>query len=171
MRWLIHLSGIKQKQGEGPYRLVFVAHNGPGPWPCHFCRKPVEMLSSTSRRDRFTVHHLNHNRKDFDADNLVPTHYGCHARFHFAQRRPTMRSPTGDDHWTRRHPEKVLRGEKHWRHGREIPTCPVCGRFRILADHHRRKTCGDTECVRVLRSEAAKRRWYTEPAQPTSEGG
>ena len=58
------------------YTLIFVAHNGPGPWPCYFCAEPVALESV------FTVHHLDHDHDNHDPPNLAAAHPGCHIGHH-----------------------------------------------------------------------------------------
>jgi hypothetical protein len=57
------------------YLRLFFAHNGPGPYSCHFCRSDVSL-------EKVHVHHLDHNHSNDDPKNLVASHSGCHSRHH-----------------------------------------------------------------------------------------
>lgn len=56
--------------------VVFGSHRGLPPYDCFFCGYIVEI-------DRlFVVHHANCDESDDSPDNLVPSHRGCHQRWH-----------------------------------------------------------------------------------------
>lgn len=57
------------------HRLIFVAVNGLGPWPCHGCGKPVAI-------EAFVVHHLDDDHTNNDPENLAAMHRPCHIRHH-----------------------------------------------------------------------------------------
>lgn len=57
------------------HREVFFAHNGAGPWACHFCGEDVEF-------DAVQVHHLDEDHGNNDPSNLGASHRGCHTKHH-----------------------------------------------------------------------------------------
>ena len=67
------------------HRIVFVAYNGPGPWPCVFCNKPVEL------REKFVVHHIDGNRLNDEPSNLCVAHGPCHTGHHHTGRHDIIR--------------------------------------------------------------------------------
>lgn len=54
------------------HREVFLAHNGPGPWPCYECGRDVYFETS------FHVHHANGDDQDHSVMNLAAMHPPCH---------------------------------------------------------------------------------------------
>jgi hypothetical protein len=67
-------------QNQPRYVRLFLKANGPGPFVCYFCRKPVAV--GDSGRDRFTIHHKDHNHDNNRKSNLKPCHKGCHTSHH-----------------------------------------------------------------------------------------
>jgi 5-methylcytosine-specific restriction endonuclease McrA len=57
------------------HREVFFAHNGPGPYPCHFCGKPVSF-------DEVLVHHHDDDHANNEPANLKASHHSCHSGHH-----------------------------------------------------------------------------------------
>ncbi len=62
--------------------LVFLANTHAQPWPCHFCGEDVwlEMGNRYGAR-ALLVHHLDDNHYNDVAENLVPSHRGCHTGY------------------------------------------------------------------------------------------
>jgi hypothetical protein len=67
--------GLAEGKKRGAYRLIFVAHTGPGPYACYFCSYDVNL-------DELFVHHVNHDHFDDRLENLVATHGSCHMTYH-----------------------------------------------------------------------------------------
>jgi hypothetical protein len=95
---------------RNPHILVFVAHNGPGPYPCVFCERSVDMVTELH------VHHLDHNHDNNDPDNLAATHTGCHTSYHQSIR------------W--RSPEERFKQGAHSRGKKHPPDCGHCAAVR-----------------------------------------
>lgn len=127
------------------YKIVFAAYNGPGPWDCHFCTFPVDML-----QPRWTVHHLDHNHENHDPENLVAMHDACHKSHHHTGRTITeeTRKRMSDSAKSRRYsPEARAKFSAAW-------STPE--RREMRAEMNRgRKHSGET---RRKMSEAHKRR-------------
>jgi len=60
---------------------------------CHFCGKAIDpndfIAGDTS--DGILLHHINHNRGDNRAANLVPAHRPCHRLHHIAINKKTKK--------------------------------------------------------------------------------
>jgi GntR family transcriptional regulator len=68
---------------------VWLAANGPGPWPCTFCALPVPRLGGENRirfSDHGIVHHHDGNHGNNDPGNLRAAHRGCHGTYHGSAR-------------------------------------------------------------------------------------
>jgi hypothetical protein len=67
---------------------VWLAGNGPGPWPCAFCGQPVARLSGFRFGEKRAqswhgiVHHHDENHGNNDPGNLRIGHNGCHVSYH-----------------------------------------------------------------------------------------
>jgi len=57
------------------HRVIFFAHNGPGPYSCFFCEDEVTI-------DKVLIHHKDHNHDNDEAANLKAAHRACHTRYH-----------------------------------------------------------------------------------------
>lgn len=62
--------------------ILFVAHNGPGPYPCTFCDEPVPLTVGRHGKGTLAVHHLDHDDENNDPLNLAAAHFECHSRHH-----------------------------------------------------------------------------------------
>lgn len=51
------------------------------PLKCFFCRKPVTVMTGKTWKS-FVGHSLDGDHDNFDPDNKVPTHRGCHSSWH-----------------------------------------------------------------------------------------
>lgn len=58
------------------YRELWLEHNPPRPWPCIYCDRPI------TKKDKWVVHHTNHDMTDNRVRNLRVMHAGCHSRHH-----------------------------------------------------------------------------------------
>jgi HNH endonuclease/NUMOD4 motif-containing protein len=75
--------------------------------PTHFVVHRLVMASFATLPPKMLVNHRDTNRLNNRYDNLelsTPKHNAAHAR-------AAGRMTTGDDHWTRKYPERVLRGD------------------------------------------------------------
>jgi hypothetical protein len=63
---------------------VWLAANGPGPWPCTFCDEPVLRLGDPriERAAAGIIHHHDHDHGNNAIGNLRAAHNGCHIRYH-----------------------------------------------------------------------------------------
>jgi hypothetical protein len=61
------------------YRPIFIAVNGPGPWPCY-----LNACEDLVLPDELAIHHLDENHENNEPTNLTAMHKGCHSRLHFA---------------------------------------------------------------------------------------
>jgi hypothetical protein len=61
------------KRIHARYTRIFLETNGPGPWDCYGCHKPVREL---------LVHHIDENPLNDDPANLAAMHEPCHVRLH-----------------------------------------------------------------------------------------
>lgn len=66
---------MPRKRSKYLYREVFFAHEGPGPYRCFFCGKPVVM-------DEVIVHHIDEDRTNNAIENLAGAHDPCHTSHH-----------------------------------------------------------------------------------------
>lgn len=58
---------------------------------CHFCGEEIITLKG-SNSDSLVIHSLDENHENWSHDNKVPTHRGCHVRFHhFRERSPNWK--------------------------------------------------------------------------------
>ena len=87
------------QDGETGYWRIFLASYGPFPHICYFCEEFVEGWRMPRDSKSAVIHHLDHDRANNDASNLVPAHLGCHSRYHAAMTRvgqlPTTRAEIG----------------------------------------------------------------------------
>ena len=61
------------------HRIFFEAYPH-GPWPCHFCGRPV---NRTGRfKDDGNLHHIDENHDHNTLENLAMSHAGCHRSYH-----------------------------------------------------------------------------------------
>ena len=79
---MCHRADIKQRiyrtaefievfRKRSPNRLIW----------CHFCSEEVIRLTG-SRSDSLVIHSLDEDHENWNHTNKVPTHYGCHSRYH-----------------------------------------------------------------------------------------
>lgn len=80
---------------------IFFAHNGPGPFVFHFCKKKVTL-------EKVHVHHVDHNHDNNKPKNLVASHSSCHSRHHATGR---LRSKETRERISATRKEKFSRGE------------------------------------------------------------
>lgn len=66
----------------GDYQRTFVEVVGPWPHPCFFCDGEVDGHTVPFDSSAAVVHHINGEHWDNRAENLAPTHHGCHVSFH-----------------------------------------------------------------------------------------
>jgi len=101
---------------------VWLAANGPGPWPCTFCEQPVARLGGygapgelhAMRSSHGIVHHHDENHGNNDPGNLRISHHGCHIRYH-GKKVNWPRNRAAD--WIR---QRISAGE----YGPKLPTHP-----------------------------------------------
>lgn len=75
------------RQHRASYR-AFREHAGEQPWACHFCGGPIERVGLVPyTRESFCLHHVDGDRTNNDASNLVPCHAACHQSFHAQEQR------------------------------------------------------------------------------------
>jgi GntR family transcriptional regulator len=67
---------------------VWLAANGPGPWPCTFCGDPVLRLGDPriERAAAGIIHHDDHDHGNNAIGNLRAAHNGCHVCYHNSPR-------------------------------------------------------------------------------------
>jgi len=84
---------------------------------CHFCHKPITKMNGLGP-DSLLIHSLDGNNRNWDPSNKVPTHRGCHQRFHTTgDRNPSKRSEVAAKISKTRTGSKT--GRKAWRTRRE----------------------------------------------------
>lgn len=59
---------------------------------CHFCRKEVTVLEG-HQRESLVIHSIDGDHENWDPQNKVPTHYGCHTTHHHTGKWVGERSP------------------------------------------------------------------------------
>ena len=74
------------------YREIFFAYNGPGPWPCDFCKKEVLAVD-------LDIHHRDGDHSNDNPENLVAAHRSCHASHHSSGRKSPEHSQRMKDRW------------------------------------------------------------------------
>ncbi len=65
-----------------PYKAVFYAAYGFGPYECFFCREATVPFRGGRDSGGLHVHHINGDKDNNHPYNLAPAHNSCHRRWH-----------------------------------------------------------------------------------------
>jgi len=85
---------------------------------CFFCDEPITKMYGLGP-DSLLIHSLDGNHENWDSENKVPTHRGCHQRFHIAgDRNPSKRPEVAAKISKTRTGSKT--GKKAWRTRRDL---------------------------------------------------
>lgn len=107
------MEGRRVVPGFITYRELFFGTWGLDGHECVFCGESIHL-------DDIIIHHLDHDRKNDDIRNLVPSHHGCHLRYHMNHRLsdPAERAKLREM-WARQVKEREPGPGKGWAAGKE----------------------------------------------------
>jgi len=60
-----------------------------GPWTCAYCNRRITKGFALGGRDTLVIHHVDHDEKNNDPENLVPMHRECHIKHHHIGKKRT----------------------------------------------------------------------------------
>jgi 5-methylcytosine-specific restriction endonuclease McrA len=67
---------------QARHQYTFFAVYGDFPHPCWFCGEDVDGHVHPRDRTSAIIHHVDHDKRNGTAENLVPAHHGCHMAYH-----------------------------------------------------------------------------------------